>query len=349
MIRSAVRFSPLLALFFFACQSDQPRSSGRVGGAIDRTTPQSTNSDDLSQSGEPSGRSSGQPSEVVATVNGREISSHRFRTLLLESRGLAVLEQLLALEMVKDHAERERVSIGQADIDAEYDRSLEELARSVVDARDADELRQVGEQVLGDFLRQKNLSLPEFHLSVDRNAYLRKMVQATVAVSGEEVQAEFDRRFGRQAIARHIVCPDIAAATSVRKELEAGAQFAEVARIRSIHRLSGSAGGLLPPFSRGDLQIPEVMREAAFALKPGEVSSTLLIDGRYHILKLDRFVEPQQQDFTAAFSERLRQDLNNRKTRQAMQDLERRLFDQADIRVQDPVLSRQFRSKYAGN
>ena len=126
-------------------------------------------------------------------------------------------------------------------------------------------------------------------------------------------------------------------------------EFAEVARIRSIHRLSGSAGGLLPPFSRGDLQIPEVMREAAFALQPGHLSSTLLIDGRYHILKLDRFVDPQQQDFTLAFAERLRHDLSNRKTRQAMQDLERKLFDQADIRVEDPVLSQQFRSKYADN
>lgn len=349
MTRSAVRFSPLLALCFFACQSDQPRSSGTVGGAIERTKLQSTSPDDRSPADRLSGKSADPPSDVVATVNGRDISSHRFRTLLLESRGLAVLEQLLALEMVKDHAERERVSIGQTDIDAEYDRSIEELARSVVDARDAGELRQVGEQVLGDFLRQKNLSLPEFHLSVDRNAYLRKMVQATVAVSDEEVQAEFDRRFGRQAIARHIVCPDIAAATSVRKELEAGAEFAKVARTRSIHRLTGSAGGLLPPFSRGELQIPEVMREVAFALQPDEISSTVLIEGQYHILQLDRFVEPQQQDFTAAFSERLRHDLSNRKTRQAMQDLERRLFDQADIRVQDPVLSRQFRTKYAGN
>ena len=349
MIRSAVRFSPLLALFFFACQSDQPRSAGSVGGAIDRTPSQSASSDDRNQADGHSGRSAHQPSEVVATVNGRELSRHRFQTLMLESRGLAILEQLLALEMVKDHAQRERISIGQADLDAEYDRSLEELARSMIDTHDAAELRQVGKQILEDFLRQKNLSLPEFQLSVDRNTYLRKMVRETVAVSDEEVKTEFDRRFGRQAIARHVVCPDIAAATSVRKELKAGAEFAEVARTRSIHRLSGSAGGLLPPFSRGDLQIPEVMREAAFALQPGHLSSTLLIDGRYHILKLDRFVEPQQQDFTLAFAERLRHDLSNRKTRQAMQDLERKLFDQADIRVEDPVLSQQFRSKYADN
>ncbi len=336
----------LTALLTGACQVDHPPVSSTVGGRLELpgSTP-STSAAARSKHKSPDGPRPA-ATETVAWVNGRAISASRFNELLFQSQGLSALEQLISLELVKSQASRDQVSVSEADVEAEYDRSLEELARSVVDQDDLTRLRAIGEQVLQDFLRKNNFSLAEYGTSVERNAYLRKLIEVDITINDEEVREEFTRRYGRRAVVRHIVVPDLAAVAEMRKQLEAGADFAELARSHSIHRISGSAGGLLPPFTEGDSQVPGLLRQVAFSLKPGEASSAVNIDGQYHLVRLERFIEPENQALSPSLSVQLRLSLQGRKTRQAMQNLERRLFEQADIRIENPTLRRQFDDKH---
>ena len=342
----------LLVSFSWSCAANPPPATTTVSERLDRPTRPIESPDptdppaDAPQTSEPAEEVQAESDEALAWINGRRIRRATFDKMLLESHGLAVLEQLIALQLVKDRAMRDGITITEADVQAEYDRSLGELARTVAHEDDPARLKDIGEQVLQDFLREKNFSLAEYRISVERNAYLRIMVQADVTVSDEQVREEFERRFGRKALVRHIVLPDLGAVAAVRRQLESGVDFAELARSYSVHSISGSAGGLLPPFARGDAQVPGLLREIAFGLEPGGLSSAVNIDGRYHLVRLERFIEADDDTLTPSLASELRMALQGRQSRQAMQDLERQLVDQADIQIEEEVLRQQFMTKH---
>ncbi len=350
------RFALILPVFCcWACAANSPQSASTVGERLDRPAHpiESSHSSeppaDAPQTSASAEEVQAEPDEALVWINGRRIHRTTFDKLLIESHGLAVLEQLIALQLVKDRAMRDGITVTEADVQVEYDRSLGELARTVAHNDDPARLKDIGEQVLRDFLREKNFSLAEYRISVERNAYLRRMVEADLTVSDEQVREEFERRFGRRAVVRHIVLPDLDGVAAVRQQLGSGTDFAELARSYSMHSISGSAGGLLPPFTRGDAQVPGLLREIAFGLSPGGLSSAVNIDGRYHLVRLEQFIEADDDTLTPSLASELRMALQSRQSHQAMQDLERQLLKQADIRIEEEVLRNQFMTKHRPN
>ena len=76
--------------------------------------------------------------------------------------------------------------------------------------------------------------------------------------------------------------------------LKKGADFAALARELSLSE-DNKAGGLMRPFDRDATKVPELMRQMAFAMKTvGEVSDPLLLGNSYHILKLEKIIEPKE-------------------------------------------------------
>jgi foldase protein PrsA len=282
---------------------------------------------------------------VIAWVNGRAVPRSRFNSLLRDSHGLFVLEQLVALEVVKVRATRENIEVTPKELEAEYNRALKEMARTAV-SDDADGLRAAGEQMLERFLQDKNISLEEYRLGIERTAYMRKMVADRVQVSEDELRAEFSRRHGRQAVVRHIALPDLQAVADVRRRLEQGDDFAALARSYSLHRLSGSAGGLLAAFNRGDPNVPEVLRRAAFDLQPGQISDAVQINAEYHLIQLQRFIDVDAVSMSEPEADAVRRQMRDARFRREIQALEKQLFAEANIRIADPTLRRAFKARY---
>ena len=86
---------------------------------------------------------------------------------------------------------------------------------------------------------------------------------------------------------RQILVEDRASAESALAELEAGVDFGEVARIRSIGP-SAPDGGLQGELSREDL--PGALAEVVFALEEGEWSELLEADYGFRIFQVERFL-----------------------------------------------------------
>jgi peptidyl-prolyl cis-trans isomerase C len=97
----------------------------------------------------------------------------------------------------------------------------------------------------------------------------------------------------------------LAKALEIRKKIEDGLDFAEIARLESDDVSSGSKGGDLPPFKHGQM-VPS-FEEAAFALKPGELSQPVKSQFGYHLIQVsshsgfddvkadvEKVVKPQQ-------------------------------------------------------
>ncbi|RFC66322.1 peptidylprolyl isomerase [Fulvimarina endophytica] len=136
-----------------------------------------------------------------------------------------------------------------------------------------------------DFLKERTL----------HNAYFAK--EGVETVSDEEVRARYDKEISamepvEEVHARHILLDNEADARAVIKELQDGADFAELARQRSKGPTGGN-GGDLGFFSAGQMVPP--FEAAAFALEPGSFTTDPVeTQFGWHVIKVEekRQAEP---------------------------------------------------------
>jgi peptidyl-prolyl cis-trans isomerase C len=123
-----------------------------------------------------------------------------------------------------------------------------------------------------------------------------------------------------QVHARHILVDTAEEAGRLHAQLEAGADFASLARAHSQDTSTRENGGDLGYFPRGILVSSEV-EEAAFSLQPGQFSDVITSVLGYHIVQVverdpDRSISPENLQL-------LRE--------QAVQDWIRSLWAQAEV------------------
>jgi peptidyl-prolyl cis-trans isomerase C len=103
-----------------------------------------------------------------------------------------------------------------------------------------------------------------------------------------------------------------AKAEDIHKKLLAGAKFDELAKAESDDTGSGSTGGDLGTFGRGQM-VPE-FEAVAFATKPGEISPVVRTQFGYHIIK----VESHDNTPFEQVKPRLEKDLHQKKVQDAL-------------------------------
>jgi parvulin-like peptidyl-prolyl isomerase len=275
--------------------------------------------------------------DIIAAVNGAPIRRGPLVDLLLAGHGPGMLEQMVVLQGARRLAADRGISVSQQDIDREYDRSIRQLVGSVTGA-DADALDpQAGRAILDGILLRRNISDREYRLAVERNAYLRKIVTAGLRITSDHLRREYDRVATDRVSIRHIELADPAQVARVRRLIEAGVPFGDLARLYSTNATTGQNGGTLEPFAADDPDVPALLREVAFALKDGETSNAVRIETAYHIVRRERLLPGRTESFETLRPE-LEQRLRDRLTAPAMQVLYRELYDGADISIYDPVL-----------
>ncbi len=293
----------------------------------------------------PAPRSPSLPDRPIAAVNGAEISREEFVQLLLEGHALPLLEAMVILQAARQRAESLGIHVTQADIDAEYERQLIELSSPLGSTNPSPPNRGLGEQILQQILTKRNMSHREYMLLVERNACLRQIAASQVKVTDDMLPAEYERAYGEKVQIRHIQLASRSEVLRVQALLKAGSDFATVAREHSRNRLTAPKGGLLPAFTRDD-DVPKPMRETAFALKEGQVSAPIFEDNWFQIIKLEKRFPPSEVPI-AHMAEQLGQRIRDRLIRQRMDKLVEELFRDADVRIHDPQLRRQFEQRHS--
>ena len=157
------------------------------------------------------------------------------------------------------------------------------------------------------------------------NAQLQR-IEKGITVSDAEIQKAYDANKNEyeQVKARHIlisfkgspVQPTAgkkelteeeakAKAEDLRKQLVAGANFDELAKKESDDTGSGSRGGDLGTFGRG--QMVEEFEKAAFAAKVGEISPVTRTQFGYHIIKVESHQTTPLADVKTTLEQKERQ------------------------------------------
>jgi peptidyl-prolyl cis-trans isomerase C len=177
-----------------------------------------------------------------------------------------------------------------------------------------------------------------------RDAYFDKSIVSSV--SEGEVKAFYDEHVGskkaeEEVRARHILVASKDKARELFEKIAHGSSFAELAKQNSIDPGSKEQGGDLGFFGRGQM-VPQ-FEEAAFRLKPGEVSQPFETQFGWHIIQVDARRERQVPAFEA-IKDRVRAAVIHHKAQQIVLGLR----SKAQIEYVDPEIKKLVESERTG-
>lgn len=280
--------------------------------------------------------------DAVALVNGHPIAREDLVKLLMESHGVDMLQQLIILQVTKQEARQRGLQVTSHDVDVEFQTSLDRIAeQSGMQPDEATD--QLKRGALQQVLDERGISLAEFMIGMERNAYLRKIVEKDIQITEETLREQFARMYGERVVILHIQVPqnDSRTLNHAMELLARGSDFAEVARQLSVNTETAVRGGEMDPFTFDEANIPPAIRDTAFALKEGGVSSPVLAGQFFHILKLVRRIPADRARYEDKRDE-VAKSVREKAVPQAMAKMAMDLFQQAKIKVLDEDL----RAKY---
>ena len=296
---------------------------------------------------------------VVAMVRGEPITVKDLQPILMQAYGLNVLLVVVRKELAMDELAKQHLIVTPADIDAERKITMKELERAATGMQfdtpnatqpDVDLSPEQTNQMLDQVLAQQHISRAEFEIVLETNAALRKIAGPEVdkKITEDAVHQQFNVLYGEKVRVRYIVCQNMADAANVRRDLGAGKTFEEVARARSLDRVSGENGGELEPFTMQDNRFPDEFKELAFVMKKGEISEPIQIGNFVYIMKLVDRIPPQLAKYEV-YHDAVRQDLYDKTVQAAMSAMNRRLGQIAvqSMHIEDPVLAHQWQERVA--
>ena len=156
-----------------------------------------------------------------------------------------------------------------------------------------------------------------------------------VVVTDKEAKAYYDKHKGEfqekeEVRISHILVATEEEAQKIRQELEKGADFAELAKEKSIDQNTAKQGGDLGYFERGRL-LPE-FEKVTFGLEVGEVSDVVKTKFGYHIVKLEDKKEASIKEFYEV-SDEIKKKLISDKQQEEYQKWLRKMEKEAKIEI----------------
>jgi len=297
---------------------------------------------------QPSGGASG---EVAAKVNGTSITTLELnRTFLThvqvpysmvqdDPRAKQLLRQILDnlidRELLLQEAKSSKASVAPQEIDAELQKLVERFPS-----------KEAFEQALSS----QNFTLEGVKKDIQdqllRQQVVKKEILDKVNVRPDQFQPFYEKNKDKyieeeQVHARHIlikVSQDTNAAdeekfkkkaTDVLKRAKKGEDFAALAKQFSEDG-SRESGGDLGFFARGRMVGP--FEEAAFALKPGQMSDLVRTQFGYHIIKVEERKPGRSLSYAEA-KEHVKEDLTREQTFARYQDYMAGLRSKASIEI----------------
>ena len=241
-------------------------------------------------------------SEVIATVNGIKITQGdlasaraevgaEIASIPVEARTRVLVEYLVENQLMAEAAEKDKLATGPVF---------------------EDRIKYYRRRALRDLYFDKHVR------GTVTEADAKKLYDTQVASIKPEVELR----------ARHILVKTEAEARDVIEKVHRGEDFAELAKTTSTGP-SKMQGGDLGYFTKG--QMVKEFEEAAFALKPGDVSEPVKTQFGWHVIKIEDKREKGAPPFDSV-KDRIMAALVQQKTQETIKNLR----DKAKVEYVDP-------------
>ncbi len=336
---------PLAAVLSLACNgaaSKQPGQSVSESMAA-KNRPPRTEQPETADAGATTDAPAKPKVTPIAIVNGEPIDQAAFVRLVIDARGLPILQQILVREVARQEAARLKINVTQDDIDREYDVALKGERFNGKDVEALTPARR--EQLVNDWTRSRGVSREELAIAMERQSILRKIAGNQISeteITEEMIEREYQREHGEKVEVRHIQFANQRVYSQIRQRLDAGDRFEDLVADYSQNALTKIQQGRMPAFTRDDDTVPQIMVKAAFMLEPGDVSNPIEVDGYFHVLKLDRKI-PADNVPLEDIREKLTRGFRSRLIESRMEIIGRRLLMAAALQIQDPTLAEKYR------
>jgi foldase protein PrsA len=215
-----------------------------------------------------------QTGDNVAIVNGEKITQDELYQEMVKQHGEATLDQMISERLVDQAATKAGVKVTEEDLNKEIETIRKNFSTEA-------EFEQA--------LTQYGLTIETLKEDLKTKVKINKILENEVTVTDEEMQQFFEQNqqsFGtpEQVQASHILVQTPEEAEAILKQLESGADFAQLAKEKSQDPGSKEQGGDLGFFPRGQMA-PE-FEEAAFNLEVGKTSGIVQTQFGFHIIKV---------------------------------------------------------------
>jgi len=198
--------------------------------------------------------------EAAMAGQGFDLDSEDGRATLAQMRR-QVLDSMIEQVLIEQAAAQEGVAIPEEELEAVIQQSIAEGG---------------GQASFEEWLLASDLTYEEFQEELRFQLLalaIFERITGSVPTTAEQVHA------------RHILVQAEEEAQTILTRLQAGEDFADLARERSQDENTKEAGGDLGFFHRGQLISPE-LEEAALALQPGQISGVVQSQFGYHIVQV---------------------------------------------------------------
>ncbi len=264
----------------------------------------------------------GANSKVVAEIDGQVVTEAEFVDLLKDKYGETELTSLVQSKVFDIEAEKLKID------EAAVNKELTSIRKAY---------NLTDEEAFKSFLTMQNFANEEaFKAVVIQHLVLQKKATEGVEVKEEEIKAAYEA--GKEIEASHILVEDEKTAKEVLAKLNAGEDFAKLAKEFSKDTGSAEKGGSLGYFERGKM-VPE-FEAVAFTLEKGKISEPVKSQFGYHIIKVtDR--KPFEQPLEEVKAE-LKEQLAKKDAR-PLEEVQKEIMENAEIEIKDEQFKNLFK------
>ncbi len=236
---------------------------------------------------------------VVAVVNGEELSRDKLADLLIDMYGNEGLGLLIRRALVKQESSKRNITVTEEEI--------AERIEALVEGQIKQQMKKGGlkdEDALKRELEKAQLTLDQYRKNIQKKFKLtngqveaeilaEKIIKQTIKITDEELREAYEEQLGEKVLARQIVLRTLRDAERNLERIKAGADFEALAKKESVDRNSASRGGKMRPFGPKGTIGKEVAN-----LKNGEVSEIIKTDSGYHIIKIEKRIPRSIKKFS---------------------------------------------------
>lgn len=242
--------------------------------------------------------------DVVARVGDETITKDELYDELVKANGQAALDSLITKKIVDLEVEKQDVNVTEEEIQSELDKIMEQYG---------------GEEAFNQALASYGYSEDDIKSDIKTTLNINKLLEAEITITEEEMKSYFEENkeslgTKEQVKASHILVDSVEKAQEVKEKLDAGSDFAEMAKEYSMDESNKNQGGELGFFARGAM-VPE-FENTAFSLEVGEISDPVQTQYGYHIIKAEEKIEAEEARYEEV-KEEIKDTLKEQKTPEA--------------------------------
>ena len=224
-------------------------------------------------------------SQTVASVDGERITKEELYDSLVGVYGSAAVDNLVTKVVIDKEADKRDIKVKNSEINDEVAVYEENYG---------------GEEGLKSALEASGLTLADLKEDIETNIKIEKLMAKDIEITDDEVKAYYEENKDDYDTAEsievsHILVEDKETAQKVLDKLEAGEDFADLAKEYSTDESTAKNGGELGFIKSGEMV--EEFEKAAFALKVGEISDIVKTDYGYHIITATDYKEAKESTY----------------------------------------------------